>query len=300
MCAAVVCLILALAACDTRQYADPAADFASATDLVARQSKNAFQLVNDTVFREQVASLVASGDPNRFNPEKIQPFLSPADLKFRIELLEALQAYAAGLSGLIAQPRAAADTQAAALAASLQSLAKNERLRHSLRETGNVTDEQTNGVAAGLDAIAKFLINRKIGQRLPAILKDAEPKIESIATVLAKEIGDIPGSDHPGGLRDKLWRTYDSLLRDQLQLARQDQNLDDRRRDLAKLPDLAVEQRAADQALAATQSALKKLVSAHQALLEVGSNPAGFKVAVAAVVAEAQDVRTFYAGLSAK
>lgn len=298
--AGIVWLIVGLAGCDTHQYGGPAADFAAATNLVVQQSKSAFQLVNDTYQREQVASLVASGDPNQFNPEKIQPFIATADLKIRFKLLEALQAYATGLNDLTAKPLASADTEATALAASIQSLAKNERLQHSLRESKNVTAEEINGVAAGLDAIARFLINHKIDRQLPSILKAAEPKIEAIATVLAKEIGDIPGSEQPGGLRDKLWRSYDSLLRDQLKLARQDQNLADRRQDLAKLPDLVGQQRSADEALAATQASLIKLVAAHKALLQVASNPTGFQAAIMEVLAEAKDIQMFYDKLPAK
>ena len=298
--AGIICLIVGLAGCDTQQYGDSAADFAAATNLVVQQSKSAFQLVNDTAMREQVASLVAGGDPNRFNPKDIKPFISDADLKIRLELLEALQAYATGLSDLTAKPLDSAGDDATALAASIQSLADNDRLQHSLRETKNVTTEEINGVVAGLAAIAKFLTNRKISKQLPSILQEAEPKVNAIATVLAKEIGDTPGSEHPGGLRDKLWRSYDSLLRDQVTLAQQDQDLADRRHDLAKLPELVSQQRSADEALAATQASLRKLVAAHQALLQVRTNPAGFKVAIAAVLAEAKDIQTFYAKLSAK
>ena len=298
--AGMICLIVGLAGCDTRQYGDPAADFATATNLVVQQSQSAFQLVNDTVLREQVASLVAGGDPNRFNPDDIKPFISDEDLKIRLEMLEALQAYATGLTDLTAKPLASTGDEATGLAASIQSLASNDRLQHSLRETKNVTTEEINGVVAGLAEIAKFLTNRKIGKQLPGILQAAAPKIDSIAAVLAKEIGDTPGSEHPGGLRDKLWRSYDSLLRDQVKLAQQDQNLADRRHDLAKLPELVSQQRSADEALAATQASLRKLVTAHQALLQVGTNPAGFKVAIAAVVAEAKDIQTFYANLPAK
>ena len=64
--------------------------------------------------------------------------------------------------------------------------------------------------------------------------------------------------------------------------------------------DRVAAQRNADAALAGTQSALKKLVAAHRALLQVQTVPAGFKTEVAALLAQAKQAQDFYAKLPAK
>jgi hypothetical protein len=60
------------------------------------------------------------------------------------------------------------------------------------------------------------------------------------------------------------------------------------------------EQRNADAALAGTQTALKKLLAAHRALLQVQTAPATFKTIVASLSAEAKDAQDLYAKLPNK
>jgi len=289
--------LVCLTACDPQQYSAPTADFSAAVTAVVQGSKNAYQTVNDTAAREQATKMVASGDPNKFNPKEIRPFLPDEDLKIRYTLLDGLQAYGATLAGLTNKAQTEMDRQAAAVAASLESLKGNDRLTHSFREVKGATAEEINGLVTGVDALAKLIMSRKINKELPAMLKQAQPTIEGIAYLMAKEIGAPPGNPEPGRLRGRLWRSYDDLMAAQVTMISQDQSVSERRQDLAKLPDLVAQQRAADKALAATQAAFGRMVSAHKALLEVGTNPGGFKAAITALLAEVKDVQTFYGKL---
>jgi hypothetical protein len=296
-----VALFVALAACDT-QYAGAIADFGVAATAVVQQTRGAYTLVNDTVLQEEILSLSAKSGPFDSDPTKAFPlFVTQEDLNIRNALLDALQAYATALGKLTGKTDSDLDTETTKLASSLTDLSKNERLEHSFREVKSVSKEETNAAAAGLAAIGKLLIARRIAADLPAILKKNQPHIEALARLLIHEIGDVPTSAEPGRLRGKLWRTYDSLLEAQVKVVNASAaGSNEKQQSVAKLASLVAAQRNADAALAGTQSALKKLVAAHRALLQVKSAPAGFKTEVAALLAQAKQAEEFYAKLPGK
>ena len=299
--ALLVALLIASAACDT-QYAGAIADFGTAAATVVQQSRGAYTLVNDTVLQEEILSLSAKAGPLNSDPAKAFPlFVTQEDLNIRNALLDGLQAYATALGNLTGKTTSDLDSETTKLASSLTELSKNDRLEHSFREVKSVSKEETNAAAAGLEAIGKLLIAKRIAADLPAILKKNQPHIEALATLLIREIGDVPTSDDPGRLRGKLWRTYDSLLQAQVKAVDgSPAGSDEKQHRVAKLADLVAAQRNADAALAGTQSALKKLVAAHRALLQVQTGSAGFKTEVAALLAQAKETQDFYAKLPAK
>jgi hypothetical protein len=297
----VVALLVASAACDT-QYAGAISDFGTAAATVVQQTRGAYTLVNDTVLQEEILSLSANSGPLDSDPAKaFPPFVTQEDLNIRNALLDALQAYATKLSNLTGKTAPDLDTETTKLASYLTDLSKNDRLEHSFREVKSVSKEETNAAAAGLDAVAKLLVAKRISANLPAILKKNQPHIEAVATLLIHEIGDVPTSDEPGRLRGKLWRTYDSLLQAQVTAVNATSpRSSERQQGVTKLAGLVTAQRNADAGLAGTQSALKKLVAAHRALLQVQTAPAGFKTEVAALLAQAKQAQDFYAKLPAK
>ena len=264
-------ILVATTGCDTGQYSAAVADFGVACGAVVQQTKHGYILVNETVIQQQVLTLALQSGPITTDPRKeFRPFLSDEDLGVRFKMLDALQAYAGALADLTGKTSAKLDSETSNLAASLQQLAGSDRLQKSVRETKDISKDDINAAASGLDAIGKLLVNRKIATQLPAILKSTEPKVEAIATVLAHEIGDVPSSADPGGLREKLWRTYDSLIENQAKVVESDHpGSTEKRQDVAKLAELVSTQRSADAALAATRSALGKLSAAHRALLQV-------------------------------
>jgi hypothetical protein len=297
----VVALFAASMACDT-QYAGAISDFGTAAVTVVQQTRGAYTLVNDTVLQEEILSLSTKPGPLNSDPTKaFPPFVTQEDLNIRNTLLDALQAYATALGSLTGKPASDLDTETTKLAASLTDLSKNDRLEHSFREVKSVSKEETNAAAAGLDAIGKLLVAKRIAADLPAILKKNQPHIEALATLLIHEIGDVPNSGEPGRLRGKLWRTYDSLLQAQVTAVNASPaGSNEKQQSVTRLAGLVAAQRNADAALAGTQSALKKLVAAHRALLQVQTVPAGFKTEVAALLAQAKQAQDFYAKLPAK
>jgi hypothetical protein len=288
--------------CDTQQYTGAVADFGTACATVVEQTRNGYNLVNDTVLQQQVLALAVKASPTMTDPRKaFRPFLSEEDLTIRNKMLDGIRGYAVALGNLTGKTSSALDSETSKLAASLEELAKNDRLQKSFKETKSISAETTNAAAAGLDAIGKFMIDRKLRARLPAILADTEPKLESVVKLLASEIGDVPSSIEPGGLREKLWRTYDSLIESQTAIVDSDRpSSSERRQDVASLAALVRAQRNGDAALAGTRSALGKLTAAHKALLRVGAAPATFKVVFADLLAEAKDVQEFYSKLPNK
>jgi hypothetical protein len=294
-------ILIATTGCDIGPYSGAVSDFGVACGAVVQQAKNGYTLVNATVIQKQVLALALQTGPIADPTKDFQPFLSAEDLGVRFKMLDALQAYAGALADLTGKTNSTVDSETTKLAASLQQLAANDRLQKSLKETKDISKVDINGAASGLDAIGKLLINRKIASELPAILKSSEPKIEAIVSVLAREIGDVPSSSDPGGLREKLWRTYDSIIEDQAKVVDADHaGSTEKRQDVAQLADLVSTQQSADAALAGTQSALGKLIATHKALLQVGTAPATFKVACASLLAEAKDAQDFYSKLPKK
>jgi hypothetical protein len=294
-------LSLVLVACDT-QYAGAIADFGIAATTVIQQTRAAYTLVNDTVLQEEILSLSAKSGPFDSDPAKAFPlFVTQEDLNIRNVLLDALQSYATALGKLTGKTDSDLDAETTKLASSLTDLSKNDRLEHSFRQVKGVSKEETNAAATGLEAIGKLLVARKIAAELPAILKENQAHIEAIAALLIHEIGDVPTSEEPGGLRGKLWRTYDSLLQAQVRVVdASPAGSNARQQDVTKLAELVIAQRNADAALAGTQTALKKLVATHRALLRVQAAPAGFKTELTALLAQAKQAQDFYAHLPGK
>jgi hypothetical protein len=297
----VVVLFVTSMACDT-PYAGAISDFGTAAATVVQQTRAAYILVNNTVLQEEILSLAAKPGPLNSDPARaFPPFVTPEDLDIRNALLDALQAYATALGNLTGKTASDLDSETTQLAASLTELSKNDRLEHSFREVKSVSKEETNAAAAGVDAIGKFLVEKRISADLPAMLKKNQPHIEALATLLIHEIGDVPTAAEPGRLRGKLWRTYDSLLQAQVTAVNASAaGSNEKQQSVAKLADLVTAQRNADAALGGTQSALKKLLAAHRALIQVQTAPASFKTEVAALVAQARQAQDYYAKLPTK
>jgi hypothetical protein len=285
--------------CDNTQYTSAVGDFGTACTAVVQQTKKAYDLVNDAVQEQQILTLARDeGVPDARSA--FSPYVADETLNVRLTLLDGLQAYAATLGNLTDKTRSDLDSEATKVAGSLKELAKNDRLRHSFRETKNIPPEALNAAASGADALGTFLINRKIAARLPSILQQNAPGINAIASILSQEIGK-PTGDHKGGLREVVWKAYDERLRSQADLVSKDRSgSPEKQHDLTQLAALVRSQHASDAALASTQSALSKLVTAHSALMQIGNAPATFKTVIADVWGQVKDAQDFYAKLSTK
>ena len=79
--------------------------FSEATILTADNTTQAFKLVEDTYYNEQVSRLIFnSGDQKRleaFHLDSLHPFIDTNALQVRLDILEALKTYAANLSALM-------------------------------------------------------------------------------------------------------------------------------------------------------------------------------------------------------
>jgi hypothetical protein len=302
-CAVVVISLVSLAAtgCDTQQYAPAVADFGTATATVVQQTKNAYTVVSDAVMQQQILALTERTTPIQTDPTKeFAPFLSADDVAIRETLLDGLQAYASGL-GNITGKTGELSTETTKLAGSLKDLAGNERLQHSFRETASVPPEALNAGAAGVQFVGQFLIDRKIARDLPGILAKADPSIQGVAELFVHEIGNPPSSVAPGGLRGKLGRTYDGLVMTQTLIVNaKSAGSAEKQQAVRRLAELIAAQRTSDAALAATQASLKKLVSAHHALLQVQAAPSTFKTEIASLWAQIKAAQDFYSQLPGK
>src|SRR5713101_804227 len=86
--------LLAFPGCAVSPAAKRFAAFSSATSAATTSTTAAFETVEQSYYRTQVAALVVDYDTKGFNPKSIKPFLSSEDLEVRAKVLQGLQEYA--------------------------------------------------------------------------------------------------------------------------------------------------------------------------------------------------------------
>ena len=276
------------------------AAFGNSAALAVKNSSDAYQKVESTRYQAQVATLVLNFDRDGFDASKITPFLTPHDLEVRQTILKGLGDYADQLAD-VAGGKAfdSLNTQSAALSNSLSTLSKNDELQKLAPAS---SDSEVKGLATAINVLGRVLIERKRRKELPRIISEMQPVLDQITALLIADIGDRPHDGKAGrGLRAQLWRQYDSLIGAQEDfIANNAKTLTpgDKRTEVAKLPQLFLQQQAADDTFARTETTLRDMDLAHKALLEP-EQTGTFKTRLSELVEDGQQVASFYTSLNA-
>lgn len=277
------------------------AAFGNTASIVVRDTSMAYQTVQDTTYQAQVSSLVLNFDREGFVRKRIKPFLPSQDLEIRLTLLQGLQEYADQLASTSSEKAfAPLDQQTAELAQGLRTLSSNDALQ---KLAPAASDTEIKGFATAVDLLGRVLIERKRRKELPHIIREMQPALEQLSALLIHDLGTPPQDGQPGsGLRDALWRKYDDLISNQedfISNGGKQFTPSERAVEIAKLPQLVAQQRAADDALARTQTTLRDLVATHRALLDPGQ--AGtFKTRLGELVEDGQQIASFYSTVKSR
>jgi hypothetical protein len=306
------CAALCVAAIATGCGGTPAAGnvsaFGAAASIIARDASSAYDAVESISYDVQATSLILDYDTKGFDSARIKPFLAPEDMEARKGLLHALQSYADLLQEVAGnKPIDRLDAEISAFGAQLQSLAGHPALQ---KIGAGPSDAQISGISAAIQAVGQLLINRERGKSLPGILQPMQDLIDKMCALLSADLGARPNEAGTGGrgLRGQQWLLYDQTMVNRKTFIERNKNaltFREKADEIAKLLDLVKAQRAADEALAATQRGLGDMAKAHHALLDSlkgGGSSQGGSLAglIAEMQQDAMNISGFYNSLKAR
>lgn len=264
-----------------------------------------------------------------YNPRNAPVLMTDKDIQTRLATLAALQVYAQSLIEITRGP-SSPDLDAASqsagnsltalgndLAPSIESVlgiavAPSSTTKTTVTTTsgGSTTTSTTqavttlspqvrNGISAGVNALAQYLVSRKIARELPAKIEQMDPNVEALCKALA---GDVQTINSVEG------RDYDRILDLEKQFILEDEkpgtnaNPEMLRAEIMKLPEIARKQKAANDRLAALHKAILNLELTHHALAAEaqGNNPQGLQQKLSELSDAGGRLGKFYSSLPAK
>jgi hypothetical protein len=305
---------------------------AAATTPVVEQATAAYSSANSIhnlrVDYEAVAEFDAPSPV--YNPRTIQPLMSDKEIQVRLAVLAAFQAYVQSVVAITSGTDSPA-LQAAAKSAGehLNSLAStlapaidstfgiaataaSSTLTTVATTSGNTTTTTSststtaaapvnpitpaiqNGISTAVDALAQFLISRKVKKELPPIVEKMDPNVKLLCELLASDIAI---------LTDQEKRDYDFILNRQTLFLRTSTTLDPetRREQIMKLPHIVRQEQASSQLLTQIGGSLVRLELTHHAFAAAaqGNNPESLKQKLGELEAAGSELSKFYTSLSA-
>jgi hypothetical protein len=301
--AAVLCLLVSAALCGCRlRMVDSTLALEAATapviDQAAAAYRDANKLHNLRVDYDAVAEFDAP-EPV-YNPRNIQVLLSDQDIEARLAVLEGFQVYVKSLCAIVSgtNPKelgTASVSVGGKLTTLVNTLVPTIAKAAGVASSGAISTESQNAITTGLDALGKFLINRKIKTELPAKIAAMDPHVQALATLLESDIDVLKGVEQ---------RDYDRIINLQTLSIRKNADLasPERRAQIMKLPDMVRRQRAAEEKLTTLRAAIVLLAQAHQQLAAEaqGKNSESFKQKLQDLATAANELGTFYASLPAQ
>jgi len=281
---------LILAGCALSPLAKRTASFSTAAAATVQDASNAYQVVEQAHQQMDIDKLVVTFDPTKPNQLVLKSFLTDQDLQAHTDALNGIQQYAELLAEVSGdQPLTALDAPATALATSIKNISAND-----FTKAGISSDEIDAGVA-GLHFLGQLLIEHDRSKKLPKILNDMDPHLQSICALLKAEIG----TPKTRGLRNELLTSYDGQIQYHLtyiKLNAASLTPAEKRSEIEALPKLVEASKQADQTLAATAEALDQLAKTHHALATSANKKesVSFKVHLAELIRDGQNISAFY------
>jgi hypothetical protein len=264
-----------------------------------------------------------------YNPRNAPVLLSQKDIQARLAVLAALQMYSESLvaitSGTDSKQLDAASQSVGSnltslgnnLAPSIENVLGIAAAPASTTETtitttsGSTTTttsstataaapllspEIRNGISTGIDALGRFLVNRTVEKELPGRIEAMDPHVQALCKALASDIQALQSIEE---------RDYDRILNLEKQFILQDEqagsNVDPiaHRAEIMELPEMARQQREANDKLEALRGAIVNLALTHHALAAdaQGNNPKSLKDELGNLAAAGTSLGKFYSSL---
>ncbi len=273
--------------------------FAQAVTLTASNTESAFETIERKYEDVQALSLVVDWGQKPFRPTDIRNLLEPEDLQVRLKLLQSLQQYATHLESVSGPgPVSDVDSASKSLGTSLAALSQSD----PLKKMASGTSVAPNAAAAAVDALGRWLVERKRDKALPGIINEMQQPIQTISTLLTEDIGTRDTvTDRGTGLRKQLWMEYQQAIMNQdlfIEHNAERFTPEEKLLEIEKLPAMVREQRLADLTMVQTQSTLLQLVKANDELLKSATTKQDLRANVNDLLVQAGQIRDFYQSLS--
>lgn len=296
-----VSLCLFLSGCGLSPLARHATAFSSATAAVVDTSEEAYRAANELHVKEQLQHSIYSYDYTAetlmVDPRKeFPPLYSPEELSARLQILDALKAYADSLVEITGTPSkqqtAALDEAAMGVGQNLQGLSGT--LHKDFAKVPVISTAEAAGISTAMKALGEYLQSRKVKKSLPKVTGEMDPYVKSLCVLLQDDIAVM---------QSQADSDYNNLLTDQNQFMLHYKLDAVERRDLVeKLTAVMGRKRAADQYFTQLNSTVGKLYLTHHALAAAaeGNNPTSFTQNLADLKAAGTGLANYYQSLLAQ
>ena len=230
-----------------------------------------------------------------YNPRKIEPLLSEQGIDVRLAVLAAFQAYTqevvdissgtnskelreasasagahlAALGNLLAPSIETTFGVAQASASSTTTVVTTTAGDTTTSTTSTTSDpapaaitpQVEHGISTAVDALAQFLVRKKVKQQLPKSILEMDQHLQLLAKLLQDDLATM---------QDQEDRDYNFILNRQTLFIRASAQLNpqQRREEIMKLPEIVREQRISREQLAGLKAAVIHLANVHHALAD--------------------------------
>jgi hypothetical protein len=327
--AGLLILCAALAGCASTPLAKHATALSAALAPVVDQSAAAYRgaVALDDLRSDYEAVVAYENKDATYNPRNAPVLLSEKDIQSRLAVLAALQVYSKSLIE-ITQSNDSPELDAASksvgnnltslgndLAPSIENVLGISVAPASTTTTtvttvsGGATTSSSssttaavlspevgNGISTAIDALGQFLVNRTVEKELPGKIEEVDPHVQALCKALADDIQTLQGLEQ---------RDYDRILNLEKQFILEDEqpgkNVDPQqhRAEIMKLPEIARQQREANERLSSLLEAINNLALTHHALAAEAqhNNPQTLKDKLAELADVGSNLGKFYSSL---
>ena len=271
--------------------------FSAATIPLVDNSEDAYRGAIKLRSEEQADAAVYAYDekPNWSPIDDPKPLLTGDQLNARIVVLEALKVYATTLVELTGGPSKDLENAASGAGTNLKGLSNSVETSfgHAIVNPPQMSGTEANGVSTALRALGSYLQGRKLRHSLPKVTTEMDPYVRTLCDLVQSDIKI---------LRRQADVDYTNLLTaENTFIQHEGDKLDpiERRTEIAKLLDLANQQKANDALLKSLSQAVEALALTHHALAAAaqGNNPENFRQKIGDLVAAGQQLANYYQSL---
>ncbi len=254
-----VVAVALIAGCVSPGAANQIKNFSNAVALTASNSVLAYDLVEKEHFDAQFSKAVVNYDGVHFNPV-FPPFMTPAELKVRQDVLNGFTTYAAQLSALMGNPTLTnLDQDTTKLGQSLNGL-NQDLVKSAFVKSALVSSNDVQIFTAAVNFLGNWLITRKAQNDAKIAIASMQKQVPAICQLLEKDFAIM---------HNQLVNDFTDIERNtDLYLQKSYHTLDpiQRRAELKHLAALSIVMQKADASMTAIQSSVEKIETAHQAL----------------------------------
>ena len=288
-------LLLFFSGCSISPLAKHTAEFSTATNAVVDSSENAYRAAVRLHDDEQLSAAVQKYDANQpWDPHSIKHLIDARGLDARTDILDGLKTYAQTLADVTNGGHSdSLDASAASVGTNLKQMSAALNPDATATPVFSITPAQANAVSTALKALGDYLASRKVKSEVPKIIRDMDPKIEILSSLLDSDVTI---------LRRQSADDYEQLLMQQDTFIRKfgpDLSPIERRAEIKKLGQIILRKEATDDMLHELQAALKSLAETHHALAAAAQSKdtAALSERIAELKATADRLNHFYASL---